>query len=174
MTIRAFLLVVACVTLPACDDGSAAGEGPTTLGTCGIRAEVSGAASIRFTGVDDAACATQHSFDTGLDVLFIGTNSKGTIELAVDDVAEGETGSDYPTRVVVTSMTNERWGSNGCLASISEHRLLELESSEIGELRHHRVSGEGRCAASLEAESAGADGVTLGPFTFRAEFTWRD
>jgi len=135
---------------------------------------VAGGTAIQFTGKNDAACATQHSFDTGLDGVFVGTNAKGTLELVVDDVTEGETGSDYPTRITVTSPAKERWQGTGCLASITEHRLVKTEASEIGELRHYQVGGEGSCSKPLESVPAGSDAVTLGPFAFRAEFTWRD
>lgn len=181
MTARALLLTVLCLTVSACgnsgtggDGSGGGGNGSTTLGTCGIRADVTGGTAIQFTGKDDAACATQHSFDAGLDGLFIGTNAKGTLELIVDDVAEGQTGSDYPTRVVVTSPTKEHWQGTDCLTSISEHRLVNTEASEIGELRHYQVSGEGTCTKPLDPVPTGGDAVTIGPFAFRAEFTWRD
>jgi hypothetical protein len=160
-----FVSTLSCFALTACG---------APLGTCGLRTDVGGASTLRFTGEDDAACATQHSFDTGLEVLFIGTNAQGSLELVVDDVTEGEVGSDYPTHVVVTNPASERWQSSRCRASISEHRLVETELSEIGELRHHRVSGDGSCAEPLERTPAGGDSVTLGPFAFRAAFTWRD
>ena len=178
MTIRAFVSALLGLSVAACAGGDDDdGVGPTdssSLGTCAIRADVTGGTTIHFAGKDDAACATLHSFDSGLDALFIGTNAKGTLELIVDDVLEGETGSDFPTRVVVTSTEKAHWQSAGCLTSISEHELLEIEASEIGELRHHQVSGEGSCPEPLVPESAGDDGVMLGPFTFRAQFTWRD
>lgn len=143
-------------------------------GTCGIRAEVAGGTSLRFTGKNDAACATQHSFDTGLDVVFIGTDDKGTLDLAIADIAEGETGSDYPTRLTVTNAAEERWQGSGCLTSVSEHHLANIEDSEIGELRQYQVSGEGTCTEPLESVSADAAPVTLTSFAFRAGFTWRD
>jgi hypothetical protein len=128
---------------------------------------------MHFTGKNDAACVTQHSFDAGLDVWFIGTNSKGSLELSIDGVAEGETGDDYPTRVIVTSPADESWQGTACLASISEHRLREVEVSAIGELRHYLVGGESTCADPLASVAGGAP-ATLGPVTFRAQFTWRD
>lgn len=135
---------------------------------------MAGGTVIQFTGKNDAACLTQHSFDTGLDGSFIGTNGQGTLELVIDHVTEGETGSDYPTRVVATNPTGDQWQSSGCLVSVSEHRLLKVADSELGELRQYQVSGEGGCATPLEALLAHTDAVTLGSFEFRAEFTWRD
>jgi hypothetical protein len=174
-TLRAILPALLCLTLAACGDdgGDGAPADSASLGTCGVRADVTGGTIIHFTGKDDAACATQHSFDSGLDVSFLGTSAKGTLELSIEDVVEGETGDDYPTRVIVRSPANESWQGAACLVSISEHRLRDVEASEIGELRHYQVSGEGTCADPL-ASVAAATPVTLGPFTFRAQFTWRD
>jgi hypothetical protein len=173
--VRALLPAMLCLTLLACGNSDGAeDDGIGSLGTCAIRADVTGGIAQRFTGKDDAACATQHSFDSDLQALFIGTSAQGTFDLVVHDVAEGETGSDYPARVIVTGPALARWQGSGCLASISEHRLLEVEASEIGELRHYQVSGEGTCSEPLEAVPAGGDAATVGPFAFRAEFTWRD
>jgi hypothetical protein len=139
-----------------------------------LLATVSGGATIEFFGKDDVACATQHSFDSGLDGTFIGVNAKGTLELVVDDVTEGEIGDDYPTRITVTSAAKERWQNAACLTSFSEHRLTSTEASEIGELRRYQVSGEGECAEPFESAPEGGPTVTLGRFAFRAGFTWRD
>jgi hypothetical protein len=145
-----------------------------SLGTCGLRAEVAGGASIRFTGNDDAACAAQHSFDTGLDLMFLGTNAKGSVEVMVDDVTEGVTGSDFPTRLLVTSAAREHWQGGGCLVTIGEHRLVRTEASALGELRHYQVSGHGTCSDSIASMPAGAPAVTVGEFNFRSGVTWRD
>jgi len=155
------------------ESGVGGNASSTGLGTCGLRTNVSGGTDIGFTGRDDAACTTLHSFDAGLDVIFSGTDAKGSLELIVDDVLEGETG-DYPARIVVTSTARENWQGEGCTATLSEHRLLRTEASTLGELRHYQVSGEGSCTAALESVPAGSPSVTVGPFAFRAELTWRD
>lgn len=131
--------LIACGNLGDSDAGSAAG-----LGTCGLRTHLSGGVMVSFTGQDDAACLTQHSFDEGLDVDFIHTSTKVTVSFAIADVTEGETGDQYPTQVRVTSDTG-RWESDACTMSISEHELLQTEASAIGELRHYQVSGQGAC-----------------------------
>jgi hypothetical protein len=173
---RALLPVALCLGLSACDGSDEGGGSPesSALGTCGIRADATGGTTVHFTGRNDAACATQHSFDAGLDVLFVGTKDQGTFELAIDDVIEGETGSDFPTSVSVTNDEGERWQASGCLTSISEHRLLEVEASAIGELRHYQVSGEGSCSDTLTPSTTGLEPVTATAFTFRSQFTWRD
>ncbi len=175
--IHALFPAVLCLTLPACGDSGGDGNAPTgssESGTCSIRADVAGGTSLRFTGKDDAACATLHSVDVELDAVFIGENGKGSLAVRISTVTEGETGTDFPTRVIVTSSGKEQWQNNGCLTSISEHRAVKVENSEVGELRHYQVSGEGTCTEPFGTGSEGSDPVTLGPFGFRAPFTWRD
>ncbi|HWA73064.1 MAG TPA: hypothetical protein VG937_12035 [Polyangiaceae bacterium] len=169
-----------CFAQTACGDARGAaplsdGDPDTaSLGTCALRAQVTGGTTIQFTGSNDAACATLHSSETGLDAVFIGADAKGTLELVVEQVTEGGTGVDYPTRVLVTSTAKDHWQGSDCLTSITEHRLLKSEASELGELRHYQVSGHGSCSAPLDAMPTGPEAVTLGSFAFRAEFTWRD
>jgi hypothetical protein len=120
------------------------------------------------------ACLTQHSFDSGLDVTFVKPTGQASLELSISDVAEGMTGASFPTRVMVR-LDELRYQANDCSVSIDEHRLLEIEASEIGELRQYQASGQGNCAAPLQSATASAMAeVTLAPFEFRAQFTWRD
>jgi hypothetical protein len=169
-----FRMAAVCLALTACGGNDDDSGNSGVQGTCGLRTDVSGGMSLQFTGKSDAVCLTQHSFDTGIDALFSGLNGKGTFELTIDDIAEGETGDDYPVQVVVTNAGRERWQGMGCVASITAHDLVEVEASEIGELRHYQVAGTGTCAEPLESVPAGSDVVTVGPFGFRAQITWRD
>ncbi len=161
-----------CLAITACGGGDDDGDA-SSASTCALRAEVSGGASIRFTGKDDTACLTQHSFDSGLDVSFSGLGGTGLLELGIDGVAEGEKGDGYATQVGVTSADSQRWRGMSCVVSITEHELVEVEASEIGELRHYQVAGSGRCAEPLESVPAGSEPVTVDAFSFRAQFTWR-
>lgn len=161
-----------CLGITACGGGEDNGDA-SSESTCALRAEVSGAAAIRFTGKDDAACLTQHSFDSGLDVSFSGLGGKGVLELDIDGVGEGETGEDYAAEVWVRSGDGQRWRGASCTATITEHDLLEIEASEIGELRHYQVVGNGHCEEPLESVPAGEEPVTVDAFSFRAQFTWR-
>ena len=163
--------VLVCFALVACGGNDDVND---SEGSCLLRAEVSGAVSIRFTGKDDAACLTQHSFDTGLDATFSGLGGKGMLELSIAEVAEAEIGDDYMAEVGVMSADKERWRGTGCLASLTAHDLVEAEASELGELRHYQVAGSGRCVGPLESVPAGAEPVTVEAFDFRAQFTWRD
>jgi hypothetical protein len=187
LTVRVVAALLVCLAVTACgsnasrggqsNEAGAGGEGGGTMGlvgTCALRAEVSGGTTIHFTGQNDAACATILRTDTGLDGIFTGTDAKGSLELIVDDVAEGETGADYPTRIVVTSTARAIWQGSTCITTIGEHRLVATEMSEIGEIRRYQVRGEGTCAEPLEPVAAGAEPVMIGPFAFHAQFSWRD
>lgn len=188
--VRALAFVLVSLGSSACsgaegtgaEAGAAGGSGgesngstsPPALGACAVQAEVTGGTTITFTGKNDAACATLTSSERGLDMIFIGENAKGTLEVIVDDVAEGETLADYPAKVVVTSTAKEHWQGAGCVASLSEHRLVKTDASELGELRHYQVSGAGTCREPLDSVPTGNAAVTLDAFAFRAEVTWRD
>jgi hypothetical protein len=168
-------LLLLCCSPSACgsdDDHQLAGA--DALGSCGVEARLSGGSSLRFTGDDDAACATQHSSESGLEVMFVGVSAPGSFELQIADVTEGETGAEFETRVIVVDAANERFQGNDCSTSVSEHRLLETEASTIGELRHYQVSGEGACPSPLSPLNAEVGEAALGGFAFRAQFTWRD
>lgn len=170
-----WIVLVACCWLPACgsDDGHDA-AGSDALGTCGVQARLSGGSNFRFTGDDDAACATQYSFDSGLEVMFVGVSADGSLELRIADVTEGETGAEFATRVIVIDAADERFQGNDCLTSVTEHRLLKAEASNIGEQRHYQVSGDGTCPSPLTPLNAEIGVATLASFAFRAQFTWRD
>lgn len=167
-------MLALCCSLAACGrDGDGGHSDTASLGTCGLKADVTGGASLQFSGDDNVACATQHSFDSGLEVLFVHVESRASLELKIGAVTEGETGSDFVTRVIVSAY-EQRFQGNACLTTITEHELLETEASAIGELRHYQVSGEGSCPDALSPEQAEVGEATLDSFAFRAQFTWRD
>ena len=171
------LLRTAAVSILLLLSSCAGGDGADGGGLpepCSVKAELSGAVEASFTGNGDVACLTQHSLDSGLDVTFLKPTGQASLELNISDVAEGMTGANFPTRVVAR-LDAFRYQASDCSVSIDEHRLLESEASEIGELRRHQANGKGNCAAPLQsvADPAMAE-VTLAPFEFRAQFTWRD
>jgi hypothetical protein len=167
------LTALLCLALTACG-GNDDESGDNSDGTCMLRAGVTGATSIQFTGKNDAVCLTQHSFEAGLQATFSGFHGQGTLELIIDDVQEGQLGDDLVTQVEVTSASRERWQSMLCRASITAHDLVEVEASEIGELRHYQVAGAVTCPEPLPSLPTGDEPVTLETLSFRAQFTWRD
>jgi len=175
-----FCLPLALAGCGSDDEHRSAGEAngdpatsSTLTGSCNLRAQVSGGTDIAFTGTDDAACLTVMGSESGLDVIFSGAGAKGSLELIVDFVLEGELG-EFPARVVVTSTARENWQGKACTATLSEHRLLSTEASTLGELRHYQVAGSGSCSEALESVPTGGASVTVGDFAFRAQFSWRD
>jgi hypothetical protein len=168
------LTALLCLALTACGGNDDDSGDTDSHGTCMLRADVSGAVSIQFTGKNDAVCLTQHSFDAGLQATFTGLDAQGTLELIIDDVQEGQLGDDLVTQVNVTSASTERWQSMLCRASITAHDLVEVEASGIGELRHYQVAGAVTCPEPLPSLPAGDEPVTLETLSFRAQFTWRD
>jgi len=176
MRVRAVGCLVFALTLSGCSDSSDGdGDGgDPDAGTCSLRADLSGGLSFRFTGKSDAGCATQHSFDTGLDVAFIAVEGQHRLDLWVNDVVEGGTGEGFPAVVTVLGPASQRWRSSTCVASVTEHDLVGVEASELGELRRYQVAGEGSCAEALERVSGDGEPLTLGALRFRARFTWRD
>ena len=182
MRLQLVLLALGFVSSACSSSGKGSGEegeegndpSGSSLADCGLRSEISGGTTIRFTGQNDVSCTTLHSSGTGLDAVFTGIDAKGSLELVIDDVTEGQTGADFPTRITVTSTKRENWQGKACLSSISEHHLLSTEASAIGELRHYQVTGAGTCTTELDSFPAGGETTTVGPFAFRAKFTWRD
>jgi hypothetical protein len=172
---RSSIAVLAACGSLACGSSGDGGTGSSTAGldTCGLRTRVTGAVSASFTGQDDAACLTQHSFDDGLGVDFIHTSADLSLGLAIATVTEGETGEDYEAEVSVTDDDAGRFQSGDCAVAITEHQLVETEDSVPGELRHYQVSGEGACTSALVSASGDSE-ATLADFAFRARFTWRD
>jgi hypothetical protein len=170
--LRSMLVAIASCNLLACSSSGDGTGSAAELSSCGLRTSLGGAVSASFTGHDDVACLTQHSFDSGLDVDFVQPSSKITVTVTLEDVVEGETGEQYPAQVRVTSDAGT-WQTDACAMSLSEHRLLRTEASMIGELRHYQVSGRGSCSEPLHATSGLAD-TSVAELEFRAQFTWRD
>jgi hypothetical protein len=149
-------------------------SGAAALGTCGVAAQLSGAANASFSGNDDAACVTAHSFDTGVNAGFLHVDSKYTLQLDLPEVGEGEVGA-FMAAVRFSNQSNQAWNSDDCQVDLSEHALVKTEASELGELRHYQLSGHGWCDSALEpvgTDSAGS--VEIGEFDFRVSITWRD
>lgn len=153
-------------------DGDGDGSMNSISGTCGVRAEVSGAATFNYSGGDEAACLTQHSSGAGIELNFVSTAPKGSLEIWIDELLEGQTGSGFQARVAVTAA--KVWQSTTCVASVSEHRLLSTEASSLGELRHYQVSGDGSCPEALAPVRDPGEAITIQPFAFRAQVVWRD
>jgi hypothetical protein len=168
---RSCFVVLAMIASLGCSDSSKSGA--AALSSCGVAAQLSGGIVATFSGKDDAACVTSHSFDQGVNAGFLQIESKYTLQLDVPEVAEGEVG-DFAASVRVANQTNQAWGSDDCRVDLSEHALVKTEASELGELRHYQLSGHGWCDSALEPLGTDVGGsVEIGEFDFRVQITWR-
>jgi hypothetical protein len=164
--------VILALSLLGCGDDEPA---PKPKPNCAIGVRLTGDVEVTLSDEDEAACGTQHSLNSGLDVSFIPGHDISGIELRIDDVTEGETGGPFPTGILVTTEDVRRYGTSpiGCSVELTEHDLERTEASEIGELRHHRVAGTGSCTEpAVTTDMAGQ--VSIGDFTFFFSVTWRE
>jgi hypothetical protein len=136
--------------------------------------ELSGALSRSQRASEELACLTQHSFDSGVDNVFLSTNAELRFALDIADIEEGATGQ-YPARIELQVEAQRfRTAPGGCSVNVSEHALVSRESTEIGELRHYRVAGSGSCSDTANRVNEPGAPVTIGPFEFRQPAVWRD
>ena len=170
---RGAVLALGAVLTWGCggDDGRDAGS---LAGSCALAVELSGALSRSQRASEQLACATQHSFDSGVDCVFLSSNADLRVALGIADIEEGETGQ-FPASVEV-SMDAQRFRTtpNGCSVSVTEHVLTSRESTEIGEVRRYRVAGSGSCSEPAKRVNEQGESVTVGPFQFRQPAVWRD
>ncbi|HEY6560236.1 MAG TPA: hypothetical protein VI072_23285 [Polyangiaceae bacterium] len=142
-------------------------------GSCALGVELSGAISRSQRPSEQLACATQHSFESGVDNLFLSTNAELRFELGIADIEEGATGQ-YPAHVeILVEARRFRTATNGCSVNVTEHALVARENTEIGEVRRYRVVGSGSCSAPAEPVNEQGEPVTVGSFQFRQPAVWR-
>jgi hypothetical protein len=164
----------------ACSDGSGGGGQPTVFSadtTCGAALALDGALTSSVPpSRSSTACSSQTSFDSGIDVGFAFVESElSRVELAVDDVLEGETGSGFPARLEIVHDDGREWRGQGCTAEISEH--AHVGPGELGWERY-RLRGSVACerAASVSAgggdAGASEDALELESFTFVVTLSW--
>ena len=153
------------------DDDRAAGS---LAGSCALGVELSGALSRSQRASEHLACLTSHSFDSGIDNVFLSTAAELSVELSIADIAEGQTGR-FPAGVELELDAQRfRTSPNGCSVTVTEHAFFSRESTEIGELRRYRVVGSGSCSEPANGVNEPAQSVTVGPFQFRQPAVWRD
>src|SRR5687768_17996032 len=121
--LKLVLTSLCSLALLACGGSDGGNAGSSSLGTCGVRADVSGALTAKFDGNDDSGCVTSHSFDTGLSGGFLQLGTEYGLELDIVDVTEGQTG-DFPSTLTVSDESRARWRSSACTTTLSEHELL--------------------------------------------------
>jgi hypothetical protein len=166
------LLLGAVLTWGCGDDNDRDAGG--LAGSCSLGVELGGAVSRSQRVSEQLACATQHSFESGVDNLFLSANAELRFELGIADIEEGATGQ-YPAHVeILVEAHRFRTAPNGCSVNVTEHALVARENTEIGEVRRYRVVGSGSCSAPAEPVNEQGEPVTVGAFQFRQPAVWRD
>jgi hypothetical protein len=162
----------------ACSDGSGSGGEATVFSadtTCGAALALDGALTSSLPpSRSSTACSSQTSFDSGIDVGFAFVESElSHVDLAVDDVLEGETGSGFPARLEIVHDDGRAWRGQDCTAEIGEH--AHVGPGELGWERY-RLTGSVACesAASVGVGDGGAsdDALEVESFTFVVTLSW--
>ena len=119
---------------------------------------------------------TFHSFESGVEIIYIPASRLSTFGITIEEVTEGEVGAAFPAQVDVI-VDDSRWATSpdACAVDVEEHALELTEDSAIGEMRHYRIAGKGACPIPALPSSAEATGeVTIGSFRFAGSAVWRD
>jgi hypothetical protein len=166
-------LLLSAVLVCGCGDDNDRDAG-SLAASCALGVELSGAHSRSQRASEELACATLHSFDSGVDNVFLSANAQLRFELGIDDIEEGAIG-EYPAHVEVQVEGQRfRTAPDGCSVNVTEHALVSRESSEIGEMRRYRVVGSGSCSVPAQPVNQQGEPVTVGSFQFRQPAVWRD
>jgi hypothetical protein len=170
---RTLMLLATSLCAFACG-GNDDSDGADTDTTCSLQTELAGGLQASRDDFDGVACGTQHSFDSGIDNVFISVDPTYTFDLGIEDVREAELGS-YAAHVAV-GFEGRRWSTlpRACSVTIDRHLLESREASNIGEQRHYRVSGSGTCSVPAKSADTTLADVTIRPFFFHIPVTWRD
>jgi hypothetical protein len=167
-----------CLLLSACaGDGKDETAERDTPPTCNFRAELGGAESVKFTGNNDVRCYPASSYIKGLRAVFETPDVQVAVHVDVQDVVEGETGTDYRVRLEVDDQNGELpslvWLGVDCVASVAEHQYLRTVVDKVnGDLREYRVSIDGSCPQPIPSLIPEVGPLTLDAFSFMLNFFW--
>jgi len=152
----------------AADDGATGFSDDTT---CGATLALSGALELRVPpSRTNVACATQTSFDSGIDAGFLFVDSElSHADLEVDDVLEGETGTAFAARLTIVHEDGREWSAQSCTAEIIEHE--HVGPGDLGWERY-RVVGSVSCEAAPSDPPGTAPEVDVESFLFVATISW--
>ena len=174
--LRSESIAVLALLLVACGGDDDAGGGSESKPSCAFGATLSGDVLGTFDANKDLACLISHSFESGIDVVFITGEGASTVELGIDDVTEGQTGTAFPATIRLSLEDGGDYATptGGCTATVTEHQLEKTEMSAIGELRHYQVAGAAVCAEPAISSAPETGAITFDDVTFRIPAVWRD
>ena len=149
--------------------GAACGEGGDIEGSesCTLKASFSGAIDTAI-APGSVACAVLASFDSGVEVGYLAPGATvERVDLSIDEVTEGETGTSFPAEVGIEVATESyTWVS--CTATISEHEYVG--PAELGD--DYRVVGTVTCPVDAPADSGSPSTVSLDELEFVVTTSW--
>lgn len=138
--------------------------------TCSLAVALTGDVSATLTSGASVGCVIQHSLDAGIDVAYvpIDEGELKSVDLVIDEITKGQTGAGFPASVRVRREDGSVYATAACTVDVEEHE--SRGPVELGEA--FRVAGKGSCAAPAMAEDSGT--VSVAPFEFVVQVTWRD
>jgi hypothetical protein len=139
--------------------------------TCGAAITLGGALVLRVAPSNSStACASQTSLGSGIATGFLFVESElSRVELEVDDVLEGETGSAFPARLRIVHDDGREWLGERCTAELAEHE--HVGPGELGwEL--YRVVGSVACDGAASIRDGSAPALQVQSFDFVVTLSW--
>jgi hypothetical protein len=160
--------------LVGCGDDDGGGD-TVSDSDCALGITLSGDVEKSVSVNDSAACLVAHSFESGIIAGLTVLGSGFSIQINVQDVTEGQTGSGFPMEVGVNIDDGPGYNTPlpGCSASITEHAFNGTVENEIGEQREYRVIGSASCTEQAVREDAPGE-LTLTNVVFHIPGIWTD
>lgn len=156
---------VGCLVVVLALVGAGCGEESSAPSTCAMSASFTGGLSGSSSG--DPACLTSFAGSSSIDGSFVFLSGPiDTVELEIDDVDMGETGSTFPAMVRVTARDGGRW-TGTCAAAVTGHVLYG--PAELGD--RYRAEGTVTCATPLVSDD-GSPAATVTHLDFVMTSTW--
>ena len=167
------LWVLACA-LFGCGDDDGGGDGSSDS-SCGIGVTLSGDVNQTLDVDDNAACVVSFSYDAGINAGLTTLSANLSIQIGIDAVMEGQTGSGFPTEMGVTLDNGPSYSTSptGCSATITEHEREGTQTGELGE-RDYRVVGTATCTEPAVREDGMAGQITLSNISYVIPAVWSD
>jgi hypothetical protein len=168
------LWVLAFALFGCGDDDGDGGDGASDE-SCAIGVTLSGDVNQTLSANDDAACIVSFSYDSGIDAGLTTLSADLSIQVGIDAVTEGQTGSGFPTEMGVTLDNGPSYSTSptGCSATITEHEREGTGTGELGE-RDYRVVGTATCTEPALREDGTAGQILLSNISYVIPAVWSD
>jgi hypothetical protein len=172
MIVRAGVAILLLATGCGSGDSEESGPGGFAPGTtCGLDMTVSGAIEDSIAPKSSIACATQLSSSAGFEAGFLAVDNAGsvsTVNLGVDTVEKGKTGTGFSAELEIVHADKRRWKTSSCTVDVIEHALDHSDSFAD----HYRTVGTGACSAPATSVSGSDPDITVESLAFVATVPW--